>query len=150
MERPSQADPDHRSPAPPPRPGLGARASDGIPATSVATTKRIRRDATIVLKLKQLYKGKCQVCGDTFPTVKGINYCEAAHIVALERRLPGIDNHQNIVILCATCHRKLDHGGMRIYWDADAKRAMYAWDGQERPLRHNKHINRQWAPPDAS
>jgi len=52
----------------------------------------------------------------------GHNYSEAAHIVGLERRLPGIDSYLNIVIVCATCHRKMDHGGMQIEYDDIVKR----------------------------
>ena len=128
---------------------LKARDTDDIPETTTNATERIRRDAQIVLEIKRLYKGHCQVCDDTFATTNGTNYCEAAHIVAIEQRLPGIDTYQNIVILCATCHRKLDHGGMRIFWDDEQQQALYEWNGRRRPLKHNKHIHTGWSPSPA-
>jgi hypothetical protein len=126
---------------------LKARDTDAIPETTRAATKRIRRDARVVLELKRMYQGHCQVCDDTFSTSKGHNYCEAAHIVPLAQRLPGIDSYENIVILCATCHRKLDHGGMRIFWDDGRGQALVEWKGRRRPLKHNRHIRQGWSPP---
>jgi hypothetical protein len=128
---------------------LKARDTDDIPETTTTATKRIRRDAQIVLELKRLYEGHCQVCDDTFATTNGTNYCEAAHIVPIEQRLPGIDTYRNIVILCATCHRKLDHGGMRIFWDAAKQQALFAWNGRRRPLKRNLHIHTGWSPTPA-
>ncbi len=129
--------------------GLKARDTDEIPETTTAATKRIRRDAQVVMQLKRLYDGHCQVCDDTFASTNGTNYCEAAHLVPIERRLPGIDSYQNIVILCATCHRKLDHGGMRVFWDAAKEKALVEWSGRRRPLRHNRHIHTGWSPASA-
>jgi hypothetical protein len=125
---------------------LKARAGNHIPQTATGTVKRIKRDAALVLELKDLYNGHCQVCDDTFATLSGHNYSEAAHIVPLERRLPGIDSYLNIVILCATCHRKLDHGGMTIAWDEIAGQVLVTWQGRTSPLLKNKHINTGWRP----
>jgi HNH endonuclease len=125
---------------------LKARAGNHIPETATGTVKRIKRDAALVLELKNLYDGHCQVCDDTFATLSGHNYSEAAHIVPLERRLPGIDSYLNIVILCATCHRKLDHGGMTITWDAVGGQVVVGWQGRMVPLLKNKHINTGWRP----
>lgn len=127
---------------------LQAKTTHSIPETTATTVKRIRRDAKLVKDLKHLYDGHCQVCNDTFPTTAGGNYSEAAHIVPLERRLPGIDSYLNIAILCATCHRKVDRGGMRIEWDDDAGEAICTWQGTRKPLLANKHIHTGWAPPD--
>lgn len=123
------------------------RAKNGkaSPRAKRTTVERIERDARLILELKDLYDGHCQVCDDTFVVkATGKNYCEGAHIVPLSRRLPGIDSYLNIVILCATCHKKLDHGGMRVYWDPDRKQACWEWQGRRRRLLHNKHIHTGW------
>jgi hypothetical protein len=125
---------------------LKARSLGTIPESTSTTVDRIKRDAKLVRDLKQLYDGHCQVCDDTFRTTAGTNYSEAAHIVPLERRLPGIDSYLNMAILCATCHRKVDRGGMAIEWDEDAGAAMYEWQGTRKPLLTNKHIHTGWSP----
>ena len=125
---------------------LQARSSAAIPESTSTTVDRIKRDARLVRNLKELYDGRCQVCGDTFQTTAGKNYSEAAHIVPLERRLPGIDSYLNIAILCATCHRKVDRGGMVIEWDDEAGVAVYDWQNIRNPLLTNRHIHTGWKP----
>jgi 5-methylcytosine-specific restriction endonuclease McrA len=125
---------------------LRERSADAIPEAAASTVVRIERDGSLVLQLKALYDGHCQVCDDTFAKTTGGNYSEAAHIVPLRKRLPGIDSYENLVILCATCHRKLDHGGMTIRWDPTQKAAVVNWQGTTKPLLHNKHIQTSWTP----
>ena len=125
---------------------LKARNNGAIPASTKSTIQRIKRDAELVRQLKDLYDGHCQVCDDTFRTLAGTNYCEGAHVVPLERRLPGIDSYLNLVIVCATCHRKLDHGGMLIEWDGTTGEAVCEWQGVREPLVHNQHIHTGWSP----
>ena len=121
--------------------------SNGMsPSAKRTLVERVKRDVKLIQELKELYDGHCQVCDDTFAMTSGKNYCEGAHIVALRTRLPGIDSYLNVVILCATCHKKLDHGGMRIFWDAESKQACFEWDGLLRPLVNNKHLHIGWQP----
>jgi hypothetical protein len=123
---------------------LEAKGNGMVPAARKAVVEQIKRDVRLIDELKALYGGHCQVCDDTFVTTSGKNYCEGAHMVPLSTRLPGIDSYLNVVILCATCHKKLDYGGMRIFWDAHRKRAFSEWQGRLRPLVHNKHIYTGW------
>jgi 5-methylcytosine-specific restriction endonuclease McrA len=126
---------------------LKARNTRRSPDAARRAVERLKRDALLVLALKALYDGRCQVCGDTFVVVStGANYCEGAHRVPLSTRHPGIDSYLNLVILCATCHKKLDYGGMRIDWDAGRQGAYYEWDGQRHPLLLNEHIDGNWSP----
>ncbi|MGA9874521.1 MAG: HNH endonuclease [Solirubrobacteraceae bacterium] len=125
---------------------LKTRSNGMIPSAKKEIVKRIKRDVRLVKQLKDLYDGHCQVCDDTFVTISGENYCEGAHIVPLAARLPGIDSYLNVVILCATCHKKLDRGGMRIFWDSRRELALYEWQGRRRRLRNNKHIHTGWQP----
>jgi|SRR6266540_2459020 len=83
-------------------------------------------------------------CGFTFMTTDGSPYAEAAHINRIADRLPGIDSPENIVVLCANCHRMLDYGGLEIYWDESSAAAVAALDGTVTPLGFNKHIRVAW------
>jgi HNH endonuclease len=125
---------------------LKSKSNGMSPSAKRTLVERVKRDAKLIQELKVLYDGHCQVCDDTFAMTSGKNYCEGAHIVALSTRLPGIDSYLNVVILCATCHKKLDHGGMRIFWDAESKQAFSEWGGLLRPLVNNKHIHTGWQP----
>ncbi|HUB74213.1 MAG TPA: HNH endonuclease [Solirubrobacteraceae bacterium] len=129
---------------------LRARSKGMRPKAKRTIVERIERDAQVVKELKDLYNGHCQVCDDTFAMVSTAkNYCEGAHIVPISSRLPGIDSYLNIAILCATCHKKLDHGGMRIYWDDQQQQMLCQWQGQSKPLARNEHMRTGWVPAPA-
>ena len=100
----------------------------------------------LVQKLKALYEGRCQRCEFTFLKKDGGPYCEAAHITRLAGRLAGIDSPDNIVIVCANCHRMLDYGMLEVRWDENANAAVGVLDGLVTPLALNKHIRLDWAP----
>ncbi len=72
------------------------------------TAKRRSQDVGIVTVLKRLYGGRCQICRDTFLTIRGEPYCEGHHI---RKDVMGVPD--NIIILCATCHRKMHHARVR-------------------------------------
>jgi HNH endonuclease len=112
-----------------------------------ALVRRFRRDETLVRKLKALYEGRCQRCGFTFTMTDGRPYSEAAHIRAIAEQLPGIDSPDNIVVLCANCHRQLDHGGLVIFWDESRQQLMERIDGSERPIT-NHHVRSAWREAD--
>lgn len=116
------------------------------PESVESKIRRIKRDRRLVQKLKELYSGQCQRCGFTFTKRDGNPYSEAAHINRIADRLPGIDSPNNLVVLCANCHRMLDYGGLEIYWDDATQAAMARVDGEAWPLAANKHIRKVWAP----
>ena len=72
------------------------------------------RDAKLVRKAKSEQRTRCALCHDPFfITRSGAPYCEVAHIQALSAK--GADTIENILVLCANCHKKLDLGeGTRI------------------------------------
>ena len=76
-----------------------------------AVVNTIKRNLGISARLKDLYRGKCQLCGSTFRKRDGSNYSESHHIVSLG--MHGADRLSNIVILCANCHRKLHYAEVR-------------------------------------
>ncbi|MGH7142608.1 MAG: HNH endonuclease [Planctomycetota bacterium] len=71
----------------------------------------VRKCQELVKRLKGVYKGECQICGDTFEKESkknGTHYCEGHHLTPLAEGGSQIDP-KNMVILCATCHRKLHY-----------------------------------------
>jgi predicted restriction endonuclease len=116
------------------------------PSVVEAHVRRVKRDRRLVHKLKTLYAGKCQRCQFTFTKKDGTPYAEAAHINRIAERLPGIDSPDNIVILCANCHRMLDYGTLEIAWDEAMDAPVAILDGGVNPLPVNKHIRTEWEP----
>ncbi len=74
-------------------------------------SEQVARDVKLAEKLKRLYKSRCQICGDTFKKKDGAFFSEAHHLVPLGKS--GDDVPSNIVVLCATCHRKLHYADVR-------------------------------------
>jgi len=72
----------------------------------------ISRNLVLADRLKRLYHGRCQICGSTFRKRDGSPYSESHHLVPLGRN--GADAPSNIVVLCATCHRKFHYADVRL------------------------------------
>lgn len=125
---------------------LREHLKDGPPDVVEARIRRIKRDRRLVQKLKQLYAGRCQRCEFTFAKRDSKPYSEAAHLNRIADRLPGIDSPDNLVILCANCHRMLDYGTLEIYWDEGAMQPVARLNGSTSPLALNEHIRMKWAP----
>lgn len=75
--------------------------------------QRIVRNTKLSLKVKELYKYKCQVCGTQIKTSSG-NYAEAAHIKPLGSPHNGPDVLSNLLCLCPNHHVMFDYGGFAI------------------------------------
>lgn len=116
------------------------------PEVVEARVRRVKRDRRLVQKLKELYDGRCQRCEFTFTKQTGAHYSEVAHLRRIADRLAGIDSPENLVVLCANCHRMLDYGSLEIYWDDRAQAAMSRLDDAASPLALNDHIRVAWAP----
>lgn len=69
--------------------------------------KLFKRNLTLAKSLKELYEGKCQICGFTFKKENGENYSECHHLIPLGEN--GSDSLDNIIIVCANCHRMLHY-----------------------------------------
>lgn len=64
-----------------------------------------RRDPRVRAQVLQIASGCCECCGEQgFLTESGERYLETHHIVGVSERGP--DTSDNIVAVCATCHRK--------------------------------------------
>jgi hypothetical protein len=78
------------------------------PIRRFVLSERIGRPGLITDCLKPLRKYTCQICRQVgFKQRNDIPYVEAHHIVELHELVPGSLCSDNIVIVCATCHRKL-------------------------------------------
>lgn len=95
-----------------------AKAGNLTPEQETALVSRFRRWQKLARKVKEIYGGKCQVCGFTFAKKKsGKPYAEAAHLVALGGG--GADTLQNLLCLCPNHHKMLDHGPLEIRWNSE-------------------------------
>lgn len=76
----------------------------------------INRDKGIIKDLKELYKGRCQICkNELIPQIiqkDGTVYSEAHHIkqlanakLSIEEENEVLDNYKNIIVLCPFHHR---------------------------------------------
>jgi len=74
----------------------------------------LKRNQTIVKKMKEKYKNKCQICGFTFQKKNGAYYSEVAHIKPIETREKGVDAPSNLMVMCPNHHKMLDLGNLKI------------------------------------
>lgn len=67
------------------------------------TREAVRRDRQLVLTLRDLYDGACQLCGWAPRRCYGPDLCEAHHVHWLSRG--GADDPSNLALLCPNHHR---------------------------------------------
>lgn len=92
------------------------RIIEHIPDNDANPPPRIRMEVSRVVRnsasataLKELYEGQCQVCNQTIELPSGGGrYCEVHHLRPLGRTHAGSDAHENMLVLCPTCHVKFD------------------------------------------
>lgn len=71
-------------------------------------SEQISRPGSITDHIKKLLDYTCQICNEQgFIQINGTRYIEAHHINELHKLIPGSYCSDNIVILCANCHRKI-------------------------------------------
>lgn len=63
--------------------------------------------------LKEVYKGRCQICRHTFPKHDGEPYFEGVYIVSYTGAR-WIDRPGNVLCLCPNCCAKFQHGAVEI------------------------------------
>ena len=93
-----------------------------------------RRDRHLVLALRELYRGRCQVCAWDPPTGYGVELCEAHHLRWLSRG--GADAATNLVLLCPNHHRAVHRCDAPFDW---ADRAFVFGERRE-PLVVDEHL----------
>jgi hypothetical protein len=92
-----------------PDPIVGESVKDP-PARMQCTTTRIVRDTAAARCLKEAYEYRCQVCGERIELGPSSFYAEVHHIHPLGGRPPGLDRHDNMLVVCPTHHAMFDLG----------------------------------------
>lgn len=76
---------------------------------------QVDRPTSVSRALKKKLGYRCQICGvEGFHTRSGGRYAEAHHLRQLHELAPGSLATENVLIVCAGCHRKLHHASVRI------------------------------------
>ena len=97
------------------------RNSQEVPEVISRKIQIIKRNQTLVNKIKQKFNGKCQICGFTFKKKNGDNYSEVAHIKPISSKVAGIDIPSNMIVLCPNHHKMLDLGNLEIISNTEYK-----------------------------
>lgn len=90
----------------------------------------------LIIGLKKLYGGKCQLCNSLPLEHKGVNICEAHHIEYFSKSMN--NDSDNIIILCPN-HHSLVHK-LNAKYDKDKKEFVYC-DGTKDKIKLNLHLN---------
>ena len=81
-----------------------------------STISRIVRDTALARELKLLHQDICQICGCTIELFDG-TYSEAHHIRPLGSPHDGSDTKDNIIVVCPSCHVRLDYFSIELTAD---------------------------------
>lgn len=78
----------------------------------------ITRDRKIINHLREIYSGKCQICGWAPRSNYGGDLCEAHHVRWLSRG--GMDDIENMVLICPNHHRAIHQFDAVFDWKDNA------------------------------
>ena len=94
--------------------GFIPRQTTNEPERTIGLTSRIIRNSEYIKTIKRRAGGKCDACNQqTFQTPTGEWFIEVHHKRWLSEG--GLDEMENMVALCPTCHRQEHHGRQRKY-----------------------------------
>lgn len=94
---------------------INKKFSSASPQKLVSISERIARPGALSRLVKQLQGYRCQLCGvHGFQMKNGSTYAEAHHLIELHRLVPGSLCSDNIVVVCAGCHRMLHYASKEI------------------------------------
>jgi hypothetical protein len=100
------------------------------PTKKITVSEKVSRPNAITDYLKQLHNYKCQLCGILgFKQQNGSFFAEAHHVIELHKLIPGSYCSDNIIVVCANCHRKLHYASV-IYESIDHKKVAVTINGQ--------------------
>ena len=89
--------------------------ANATPKVKQYLTYRVERGTAIGGKVKDLNNYVCQTCGcKPFLTRTGKPYAEAHHVTPLHKLENGSMASQNVICVCANCHRKMHFGNVEI------------------------------------
>ena len=92
-------------------------------------------DTSIVQKLKQLYRGQCQICGGRPIADSGVDICEAHHIEYYAESAN--NNASNIIILCPNHHRLIHKVNPKF----NREIMRFTWPDGELKIQLDYHLN---------
>jgi 5-methylcytosine-specific restriction endonuclease McrA len=105
------------------------RPSDiSSPKRTETTVSRIVRNTQLVKELKERYDYQCQVCGERRHRGQTDAYAEGHHLHPLGDDPPGLDQEDNIIVLCPNHHADFDYGVIEV--DPDTLEIAHAHESQ--------------------
>lgn len=122
--------PDASQPPAPPGPDIVRRISHlnrkykhMVPEKRERVSIEIERAPQLSRWLKALRDYTCQICGtEGFLMKDNSRYVEVHHIEELHKLLPESLCSENVLVVCANCHRKMHFADVEISTDANAPR----------------------------
>ena len=110
---------------------------NATPRKRISISEQIARPNAITDFLKRFQNYTCQICGEAgFLQNNGKNYVETHHIVELHKFIPGSYCSDNIVVVCATCHKKL-HYALVNYVSVDERQIVLKINGVQYQFERN-------------
>lgn len=83
---------------------------NATPRKRIVISNQIARPNAITDYLKKIQRYTCQICGKLgFRQGNGKRYVETHHVVELHKLMPGSYCSDNIIVVCANCHKKLHY-----------------------------------------
>lgn len=83
---------------------------NATPRKRISVSEQIARPNAITDYLKQIQNYTCQICSELgFPQSNGKRYIETHHIIELHKFIQGSYCSDNVVVVCANCHKKLHY-----------------------------------------
>lgn len=91
---------------------------DEIPKRIIVKFSKITRSLSKSTRLKILYDYKCQICGTRIHINKFVKYAESHHMHQLGHPHNGVDELENMIIVCPNHHKMFDRGAIAIHPDS--------------------------------
>lgn len=118
---------------------------NGIPHRKSVQTLNYDRDSKLVKEIKQKVQHKCQICNQVISLGDNIYYSEGHHIKPLGNNHNGVDDEDNIIILCPNHHKEFDYGSIAIDPDNGGvihidKKNLY----NDKRLAYKRHLNSEY------
>ena len=89
--------------------------SDVAPQSRQAFLQQLHRPSSVSRLVKALRGTTCVLCGTPgFLKRDGGRYAEVHHVEELSTGMPGVLGSDNMVVVCATCHRKLHYADVAV------------------------------------
>lgn len=92
-----------------------AKYAESEPEVRRRLLSGLHRPSSISKIVKRLYGTTCVICGrEGFPKRDGTKYAEVHHVEEINSKSPGVLGSQNVIIVCATCHRMLHYADVKV------------------------------------